>query len=68
MKQFDIVSWSYTPEKPDQTKVSASVKTEIASGIEKSDTYNFILSQRFETMTDEFKTAVQGVLLEAQLL
>lgn len=68
MKQFDVVSWSYTAENPGETQVKVSVKSEIVPGIGKTENYEFTLQQRFETMSDEFKAAVQGILQGAQLL
>lgn len=68
MKQFDIVSWAYTADKPEDTQVKVVVKSEVAPGIGKTENYEFTLKQRFETMSDEFKAAVHDVLLSAQLL
>lgn len=68
MKQFDIVSWAYTADKPEDTQVKVAVKSEVVPGIGKTENYEFTLQQRFETMSDEFKAAVQAVLLDAQLL
>lgn len=68
MKQFDIVSWAYAADKPEGTQVKVVVKSEVAPGIGKTESYEFTMKQRFETMSDEFKAAVQGVLLDAQLL
>ncbi|GEM_PF-4242992 len=68
MKQFDIVSWAYTADKPLETQVKVAVTAEVAPGIGKTENYEFTLKQRFETMSDEFKAAVHDVLLSAQLL
>ena len=68
MNQFDVVSWSYTEEKPLETQVKVAVKSEVAPGIGKTENYEFTLQQRFETMSDEFKAAVRDVLVSAQLL
>lgn len=68
MKEFLIAGWSWQASSPGVTAVSVDVIDEIAPGIKKNTRYEFSLSQRFETVSDEFTAAVRGVLVGAGLI
>lgn len=67
-KDFEITFWSNSAESPSSTHVGVNVKEEAAPGINKSSPYDFMLNERFEVMSDDFKNAVERVLRDAGLL
>lgn len=68
MKVFEITAWSYSADRPNETSIKVSINSEVFPGIFQGVNYEFLLPQRFETMSDEFKNAVGLVLSNAGLL
>jgi len=67
MKEFQILTWSTYGDKPDLTFVTAAVLEPVGK-IQKRTEYQFEVSGRFESITDEFLEAVRTELNDAELL